>query len=143
MHVDNFLEYKLGSGCVLLMGVDSMDLSARKVPNSRENENNRDRRKKQNKKPKRFQELVKVIFVIFLLYLIINFLIGFFQAYNLKKDISSLNTEVEVLKEENYKLKKEVEYTQSAEAIETLARDKFVFVKEGEIIVMPSRKMPD
>lgn len=120
-----------------------MDVSARKIPNSRNKQGMRGKRKKQSKKTNKLQGLIKIAFVIFLVYLVISFVSGFSKAHSLKKDITSLRTEVKSLEKVNYQLQKEVKYFKSPEAIEKLAREKLGLVKKGEVVVMPSCEVED
>ena len=73
-------------------------------------------------------------------YLIFNFSHGFYQAHHLKQDIKALESQLTKAKEENTQLKKELDYSQTPEAIEKIAREKLGLIMPGETVIMRARE---
>lgn len=86
------------------------------------------------------RKLTKWLFLAFLVYLIFSFSHSFYQAHQLKKEIRVLQIKLVKLKEENKKLLEELEYIQTPEAIEKIAREKLGLIKPGEIVILRAKE---
>jgi len=100
--------------------------------------------KKVRKSRKRIspRKLTRWVFFVCIAYLIFTFSQGFYQAFQLKKEIKHLQSQLADLKVQNSKLQEEIKYMETPEAIEKIAREKLGLIKPGETVVMPAKKAP-
>jgi len=100
------------------------------------------RQEKRKKVKKRFtpRKLTGLAFFGLLAYMIFSFSQGFYQAHQLKEEIKVLEAELTEVQKKNLELQEELEYSQTPEAIEKLAREKLGLIKPGEIVIMRARK---
>ena len=87
------------------------------------------------------QNLLRLFFIGLAGYLILNFSHGFYQVYQLNKELVVLDEEKAALEEVNDQLLSEAAYLQSPEAIEKIAREKLGLIKEGEILILRAKEM--
>lgn len=97
-----------------------------------------------NKAPRRGgfspRKITRISLLLVICYLLFLFSHGFYQAYELKGEIRVLEGRLSELKEENNKLKGDLKYMQSPEAVEKLAREKLGLIKPGEIIILKAKE---
>jgi len=86
------------------------------------------------------RKLTGLVCIGLLAYMIFSFSRGFYQAYQLKQEIKVLEAQLAEVQEQNRQLQEELEYSQTPEAIEKIAREKLGLIKPGEIVIMRARQ---
>lgn len=72
------------------------------------------------------------------IYLLFSFLMGGYQIWQIKKQLSQVEGEQNLLNQQQQALHKEVQSLQDPEVIEKIARESLGMVKQGETIVVPA-----
>ncbi|MFZ5945260.1 MAG: FtsB family cell division protein [Bacillota bacterium] len=83
--------------------------------------------------------LSKLVVAGIFTYMIFSFGFTFYEGYKLKQEINKLQGQLGTLQEENTRLQQELEYVQTPEAIEKMAREKLGLIKPGETVIMKAR----
>jgi len=107
------------------------------VVNSRRNNTNSDYitvRRRKRKMPR----YLKFVFAFVGAYLLFSFLVGGYQIWQIKKEITQYNQQKEDLLKIQQELTSELAALQEPEMIEKLARESLGMVKPGEILVVPA-----
>lgn len=104
------------------------------------NNRRREGRKIERKRTPFFPKLTRLIIYGLMAYLIFTFSHGFYQAHHLKREIKVLEDQLTKVKEESVLLEKELEYSQTPETIERIAREKLGLIKPGETVIMRARE---
>lgn len=76
-----------------------------------------------------------IIFIIFLLYISFNFAQNYVQYLDLQADLEKLEQKAEQLQEEQEEYKEKLEFAESLEFVEKVAREQLGLVKEGETLL--------
>ncbi|NLT94980.1 MAG: hypothetical protein GXW85_05505 [Clostridia bacterium] len=100
----------------------------------------REKRKLNKKRKFAFPKLSRLLIYGLLAYLVFTFSHGFYQAYHLKQEIKVLEAKLSKVKEDNMTLEQELEYSQTPEAIEKIAREKLGLIKPGETVILRARE---
>jgi len=79
-------------------------------------------------------KIIWVLILLLLFYAMYVFSDKYAKILQLKQDIHSLETEIEMLKSENKNLSQEIEWLNQEKSIEKIAREKLGLTKPGEIL---------
>ena len=82
------------------------------------------------------RKLIAIGILIFEVYLIITFSRSIWDLWKKQGEMEIARSKVATLKQENNKLKSQLEYVQTDEFVEKEAREKLNYVKPGEAIVV-------
>ena len=80
--------------------------------------------------------LLIIVLIIFLVYFVYSMYITDIKLKEYQADQADLNQEINALEDDIERLQDELEYAQTTEAIEKIAREKLKMVKPNEIIYM-------
>lgn len=82
------------------------------------------------------RKLVAIGILLFEAYLIISFSQSIFDLWQKQGEVDKVRSKVENLRQENNRLKSELEYVKTNEFVEKEAREKLNFVKSDETVVL-------
>lgn len=86
-----------------------------------------------------------VIAALFLLSMAVSYVSGFVEIWKIRREIRQVEEEIAQVEQRNAQLREELEYLQSDEYIEKVAREELGLVKPGEtaIFVAPVQEPPE
>ena len=95
---------------------------------------------KQYRLPRPLANALTAVFAIIGVFCVLLFAGKILEGYRAHRHNATLYTEIAALEEQQEQLRKRLEYVQTSEYVETVAREQYKWTRDGETLVVPILK---